>query len=49
MIKKEYSPYKYIREVEEVIRESKDLDKAHNTDKLVKSIKGDKADENRFM
>ena len=31
------------------VLESKDLDKAHNTEKLVRFIKGDKADENRFM
>ena len=27
----------------------KDLDKAHDTEKLVRFIKGDKKDENRFM
>ena len=31
------------------VLESKDLDKAHDTEKLVRFIKGDNTDENRFM
>ena len=34
--------------LKEVI-ESKELNKAHNTEKLLRTIKGDKKDENRFM
>lgn len=31
------------------VQESKELNKAHSTDKILRFIKGDNTDENRFM
>lgn len=31
------------------VQESKELNKVHSTDKIIRFIKGDNTDENRFM